>query len=240
MEKLAAKRSPDPKQQHLRDRKKTWNKAVSEVINRIIEMKSAINGRGSADYGLPVSNIKSPLPTEIVGFLSELSGAYAAIATEAHNIIQEQEVYSQTRRKPGQRPPAGQPAPTPASEPAKVATASAKRGRVIIKNIELPTELAISAEEQEYGLMEKKWPPPIMSFVYSSPQNARFWMHRTPSPLSIIFSLNGTITNICKGEPYSTKLIGQENELSDLVVEVPYGMCEKLGINIGNSIKLIM
>lgn len=95
-----------------------------------------------------------------------------------------------------------------------------------------PTLLAQTKREQERGLMGVKWPPPIMSFVYGQPCINKFWMSNTVSPLDIIFSLNGKITQIHKGEPYSTRIIGLD-ELSDLVIEMPYGSCQKFGIGIG-------
>lgn len=216
-------KSADPAQQHLRDRKKNWSKSVSEVINRLIELKRALNGRGSVEYNIPVSNITNPLPQEIVSFLTELSSNYQLIAAEALGITQEQEQYSQTRRKPKEKGP-------------KVATASKKSGKILIGDNVFDTELAITADEQERGLMFVK-EPKIMSFVYEKPVINRFWMHNTPASLAIIFSLDGRITNICKGEPFSTQLIGDYRP-SDLVVEMPYGSCEKYGITAGQPIQL--
>jgi len=220
--KVSAK-TADPAQQHLRDSKKKWNKATSEFITRMIEFKNAMNGRGSSKYGLPTSNIKNPLPQEVVSFLSELSSNYQLIAEEALRITQEQAQYAQNRRKPKAKGP-------------KVATASQKSGKVLIGDNVFDTELAISAEEQERGLMFVK-EPKIMSFVYEQPVFNRFWMYNTPAPLDIIFSLDGKITNICKGEPFSTRLIGDYRP-SDLVVEMPYGSCEKYGITTGHPIQL--
>ena len=113
-----------------------------------------------------------------------------------------------------------------------------KKGKIFIKDaIELPTLLAITPQEQERGLMHKKWPPPIMSFIYKLPSINKFWMHNTPSPLDIVFCHNNIIVNICKGEPYSTALIGDDS-FSDLVVEFPHGTCKDKNIKIGDSIIL--
>ena len=113
-----------------------------------------------------------------------------------------------------------------------------KSGKIIIENKVLETLLAITASEQERGLMEQKWPPPIMSFVYSQPQINKFWMYRTPSPLDIVFCKRGQIFNICHGKPHSTEIIGDDT-FSDLIVELPYGTCEKMAIKIGDNIRLI-
>ena len=112
-----------------------------------------------------------------------------------------------------------------------------KSGVLYINDIELDTLLAISRQEQEQGLMWQKWPPPIMSFCYNEPRINKFWMKSTPSPLDIVFSYNGIITNICYGEPHSTKLIGNDYP-SDLVVELPRGTCEILDIKIGDKVYL--
>ncbi len=113
-----------------------------------------------------------------------------------------------------------------------------KTGFIYIDNNIYDTLLAVSCEEQQRGLMEHNWPPPIMSFIYPYPQNNKFWMHMTPSPLDIVFSKNGNITQICHGKPFDTSIIGDDS-LSDLVVEFPYGTVISSKINIGNKIGLI-
>lgn len=101
-----------------------------------------------------------------------------------------------------------------------------------------PTLFAISAEEQSRGLMEQEWPPPVMAFIYTAPYYNKFWMKNTPSPLDIVFSHNGVVTQICKGEPYSTSMIG-DDRLSDLIVEFPYGTMETFGIKLGHTVGLV-
>jgi len=215
-------KSRDTIQQALRDNKKGWNAAYKEFSQRLKAFKDALNGRGSSKYGLPPSDIKLPLPQELVGFLSELSSNYSQLAQEALRITQEQQHYSETRRKPTEQ---------------KIATASDQSAYVLLGETKLPTLLAITPEEQERGLMFQKNPQP-MSFIYSKPSVNRFWMKNTPCDLDIIFSLEGKITNICRGEAYNTKLLGNW-ELSDLVVELPAGTCEKMGITVGTPVKLL-
>lgn len=111
-------------------------------------------------------------------------------------------------------------------------------GYLYINNNIFPTLLAISQKEQERGLMEQSWPPPVMSFIYSIPQCNKFWMKNTPSPLDIVFAHNGVITQICYGEPYSTAMIG-DDRLSDLVVEFPYGTIYSSDIKLGHKIGLV-
>lgn len=258
MDVTARKKSQDPIQEALRTHKDKWNLAAKEFIARVIAFKRAMNGRGDNKYGLPPGSIKDPLPDQIGSFLSTLSANYEQLAAEALQIEQQQASYSQTRRKPKPKgmpqaqapgqPQAPQndavPAPAPApGQPVAKAASIAKYAfqnnvaKLQIGDHGLETILAVTADEQEQGLMGRSWPPPVMSFVYSSPRVNRFWMKNTPSPLDIVFALNGKITSIHKGEPHSTKLIG-DWELSDLVIEFPHGSVNKLGIKIGDPVIL--
>jgi len=113
-----------------------------------------------------------------------------------------------------------------------------KSGIIHIANNLFETLLAISMEEQSQGLMHIDPPAPVMSFVYNRPQINKFWMHKTPSPLDIIFCNAGKVSEICFGEPYSTRVIGS-NLLSNLVVELPYGTADLAKIKIGHSVGLV-
>ena len=77
-----------------------------------------------------------------------------------------------------------------------------------------------------------------MSFIYGAPRQNTFWMKNTPSPLDIVFTCKGKVTQICKGEPYSTNAIGGW-EASDLIVELPYGTAKSSGIKVGQSVGLV-
>lgn len=112
-----------------------------------------------------------------------------------------------------------------------------EQGYIYLHNNILPTLLAISAEEQEKGLMHQEWPPPVMSFIYAFPSVNRFWMKNTPSPLDIVFCHKGKIAEICYGEPNSTQVVG--SQLSDLVIELPYGSVESIGLKVGQSVGVV-
>lgn len=112
------------------------------------------------------------------------------------------------------------------------------KGYLYVNDDIFPTLLAVSSEEQERGLMFVEPPTPIMSFVYRTPQINRFWMCHTPGPLDIVFSSNGKVNEICYGKPFSTELIGGFCP-SDLVVELPYGTCDKLNIKSNDQIGLV-
>lgn len=113
-----------------------------------------------------------------------------------------------------------------------------ERGYLYVANNIFPTLLAISEDEQAYGLMGQEWPPPVMSFIYTSPRVNRFWMKNTPSPLDIVFSCQGNITQICVGEPFSTRAVGDYQD-SDLIVEFPFGTVDTSQIRIGHQIGLV-
>ena len=113
-----------------------------------------------------------------------------------------------------------------------------EEGYIYLQDIVFPTLLAISSDEQSLGLMYQQWPPPIMSFVYGSPQINKFWMKNTPSPLDIVFCLDGKVSQICSGKPYSTDIIGS-NDVSDLVIEFPFGTMSANKIKVGDSVGLV-
>jgi len=112
-----------------------------------------------------------------------------------------------------------------------------EQGYIYIHNNVFPTLLAISSDEQAKGLMHREWPPPVMSFVYTTPNVNRFWMKNTPSPLDIVFCHKGKVAEICYGEPHSTQVIG--SQVSDLVIELPYGTVESTGIRVGQLVGLV-
>src|ERR1041385_7803219 len=113
-----------------------------------------------------------------------------------------------------------------------------ENGYIHINDHVFPTLFALSSEEQSKGLMGQEWPPPIMSFLYSNSSCNKFWMSNTPSPLDIVFSHNGIVNQIYKGEPYSTTIIGSD-QLSNLIVEFPYGTVSKFGFKLGDKIGVV-
>lgn len=109
---------------------------------------------------------------------------------------------------------------------------------VIIGEHQFTTLVAETLEDQAKGLMFQKWPPPVMSFPYKTAEIRKFWMKNTVSPLDIIFCRAGKVVGIFKGEPMSTTRVGP-NVPSDLVVELPLGNVEKLGIHVGDSVEIL-
>lgn len=96
MQKQAA---PDPKHKALKQHKKNWNKAMKELITRMIAFKRALNGTGDDRYALPASKIHEPLPQELLSFINTLSSNYEAVAAEALKITNEQNEFAKLRQQ---------------------------------------------------------------------------------------------------------------------------------------------
>lgn len=108
--------------------------------------------------------------------------------------------------------------------------------KVIINNNIFNAITAISEKEQQTGLMNVPWPPPIMVFP-SEPEYKKFWMKNTPSPLDIVFIANEKIVSIEKGIPHSTAMIGP-NVKVDCVIEFPSGTIEKINASVNDLVKI--
>ena len=110
--------------------------------------------------------------------------------------------------------------------------------RIIFGSHQLPTLVALTEEEQRIGLMKRNWPPPIMTFPYATAEVRKFWMKNTISPLDIVFCRAGLVISIVDGKPLSLNHVGPD-EPSDLIVELPKGTAENLGIVRGTKTRLV-
>jgi len=108
---------------------------------------------------------------------------------------------------------------------------------VVIKNKKFPVLLAIGYDEQQKGLMHVAPPLPAMAFPYAHPHYNQYWMKNVKADLDIVFCLKNKIASIWKGEAGSTNIIGGR-EISDLVLELPHGVCKSEGISVGDDINL--
>ena len=113
-----------------------------------------------------------------------------------------------------------------------------KTGFISVGDSVLEALLAVSEHEQQRGLMFVEQPVPYMAFLYNEPRVNKFWMQNTPSPLDIVFCYKNKVAEICYGKPHSTEIIGS-NAFSDLVLELPHGDAERLGIKVGSDIRLL-
>lgn len=99
----ARKKSLDPKQEELREKKSLWNKEVSVFIDNLINFKKMVNGSPSK-FNMERSKITDPLPKDPVSILTLLAGKFDDIASKGNDIISNQITYSQTRKKKQVKP----------------------------------------------------------------------------------------------------------------------------------------
>lgn len=100
-------------------------------------------------------------------------------------------------------------------------------------------EVAITPEQQEYGLMfrEALAPDAAMLFVYDPPQMVSFWMKNTRLPLDMLFlRADGEIVKIIpRAEPYDLTPKNSDQPVGG-VVEINGGEAEQLGIAVGDRV----
>ncbi len=131
--------------------------------------------------------------------------------------------------------------PKPVSELAQYLpiTATAK-----ISGREIQLEVANTFKEQEKGLMFR---PPLaddrgMLFVFTPARPVAFWMKNTPSPLDIIFLLDGEVKAIarnattCKTDP--CPVYPEGGVVADNVLEVRAGLTQEIGLKEGDRISV--
>ena len=95
---VAQKKSMDPVQQALRERKAKWNKEVSAFIDNLIHLKKMMNGWPSK-FLMERSRITEALPKDPATILGALAQDFSKIVQTGNDIIAAQVAYSQTRKK---------------------------------------------------------------------------------------------------------------------------------------------
>lgn len=102
-------------------------------------------------------------------------------------------------------------------------------------------ELAISAKEQQRGLMFRRsmketWG---MLFIYPSDGNRSFWMKNTLMPLDMVFiNSKGVVTNVISNVPPLTLSPRQSTAPARYVLELGAGVANKSGITAGTRVTL--
>ena len=104
-------------------------------------------------------------------------------------------------------------------------------------------EVADTPEKQSKGLQLRPSLPPLrgMWFPYSPPSLARFWMHRTPEPLDMLFVLGGRVVAIeahtkpCLHLP--CRSYGPDQAV-DGVLELAAGQAAAQGIQVGSPVRI--
>lgn len=104
-------------------------------------------------------------------------------------------------------------------------------------------EVADESQEQSKGLQLRPALPPLrgMWFPYNRPSLARFWMHRTPEPLDMLFVLGGRVVAIeahtkpCLQLP--CRSYGPDQAV-DGVLELAAGQAAAQGIQVGTAVQI--
>jgi uncharacterized membrane protein (UPF0127 family) len=104
-------------------------------------------------------------------------------------------------------------------------------------------EVAATPRQQAMGLQLRPPLPPLrgMWFPYAMPTPARFWMHRTPAPLDMLFIRDGRVVAIeahaqpCMRLP--CRSYGPDQAV-DGVLELAAGQAEALGITVGSPVRI--
>ncbi|PZV16542.1 MAG: DUF192 domain-containing protein [Pseudanabaena sp.] len=131
--------------------------------------------------------------------------------------------------------------PKPASELAQYLPITAA---ATISGREIQLEVANTPKELEKGLMFR---PPLaddrgMLFIFKPARPVAFWMKNTPSPLDIIFLLDGEVKAIarnattCKSDP--CPIYPEGGVVADNVIEVRAGLSKEIGLQAGDRISV--
>ncbi len=115
--------------------------------------------------------------------------------------------------------------------------------KAAFKDEVIQLEVARTPEQQEVGLMNR---PPLaddrgMLFLFEPPRPVIFWMKNTPSPLDMVFLLNGEVKAIaadahpCAADPCPTY---SSNDAVNQVIELRSGRAEELGLKVGDRLSI--
>jgi uncharacterized membrane protein (UPF0127 family) len=104
-------------------------------------------------------------------------------------------------------------------------------------------EVADTPQRQAWGLQMRPRLPALrgMWFPYAMPSPLRFWMHRTPESLDIIFLRQGRVIAIAAAIPcmrLPCPTYGPD-EPADGVVELAAGEAQRLGIRVGSRATIV-
>lgn len=113
-----------------------------------------------------------------------------------------------------------------------------------ISGREIQLEVVSTPSQQEKGLMFR---PPLaddrgMLFPFTPARPVAFWMKNTPSPLDIIFLLDGEVKAIarnattCKSDP--CPVYPENGVVADNVLEVRAGLTQEIGLQEGDRISV--
>ena len=110
-----------------------------------------------------------------------------------------------------------------------------------ISGTRLKVEIAALSDEQARGLMfrDKLESGTGMLFIFKKGAARRFWMKNTRIPLDIgYFSSSGHLLEVHKGKPHDTSGVPSRSTNIKFVLELGEGEFKKLGLNLGDRLKI--
>lgn len=120
--------------------------------------------------------------------------------------------------------------------PVKELSIQTKSGELV----SVQAEIAEKEEERNWGFMERYEIPDGtgMLFIFEYDRPLSFWMHNTPTALSIAYiTSDGTIVDILDMTPYSEASVKSSRSVR-YALEVPQGWYKKTGVSTGDKLKL--
>ncbi len=98
-------------------------------------------------------------------------------------------------------------------------------------------------QQHAWGLMMRPPLPPRrgMWFAFQPAEPARFWMHRTPNPLDLLYIRANRVVKIDRALPSCMRLpcpVYGTQEPVDGVLEIGAGQAEALGISTGAAVRI--
>ena len=104
-------------------------------------------------------------------------------------------------------------------------------------------EVARTAQQQMWGLQLRPALPALrgMLFPFAPAQPVKFWMHRTPAPLDMVFVRSGQVIAVEANVPPCMHLPCRSygpDQAVDGVLELAGGQAEALGIRVGTPVRI--
>ena len=142
----------------------------------------------------------------------------------------------------GCQKPAAAPPPSPPPMPGLPIKAqpTLKTTKIWLGPEELITELAITGEEQQTGMMFRTNMPENagMLFVFPIPHQTSFWMMNTVLPLSAAYiDLDGIIQELHDLKPLNTNSVVASSDRIQFVLEVNQGWFQRHHISTGTLVR---
>ncbi len=106
-------------------------------------------------------------------------------------------------------------------------------------------EIASSPLKHAAGLSSRPVlaPDTGMLFVFSSPQQPAFWMKGMRFPLDFIWLRNNVVVDLNKNVPIPQNILDfniiRPEHSIDMVLEVNVGTIEKMGVKVGDEVKIL-